>query len=92
MNCKPGDLAIIVRSRYGNAGKVVKVVSLLHGRGLRNHDGFEPGYAWHIEPKLPTWGGDWTDQALDHNLRPIRDNDKEDETLTWAGKPAKEIA
>ena len=80
MNCKPGDLAIVVSEQSPqHTGKVVTVVRAFD----RN--------SWICTPWLRTTRGQpiaWCDCAL----RPIRDNDKEDETLTWAGKPAKEIA
>lgn len=83
LNCKPGDLAVIVRSlhRPNCLGKVVKCVR------------FDPGPkgepAWRIDravgPVLMVDGigrrGDWW---YDKCLRPIRDNDGEDETLQWA--------
>lgn len=40
----------------------------------------EPG--WHVNRSI---GGQT--EVADFRLRPIRDNDGEDETLTWAGKP-----
>lgn len=86
MNCKPGDLAVIVRIQYAEElpllGKVIKVTSLNHlndfgepcwsyeGRPLRDAEGFE------------------CDGFPDEFLCPIRDQDGEDETLTWAGKPS----
>ena len=91
MNCKPGDLAILVRSDSGNAGKIVRCVRLHPNTGL-DADGRSLGRVslhprWVIDPPLPNgaWGLIFT--APDVYLRPIRDSDGTDETLLWAGKP-----
>lgn len=34
MNCKEGDLAVVVRSIYGNFGKLVRVVRASKGNGV----------------------------------------------------------
>lgn len=77
MNCKPGDLAMIVsiESPY-HRGKIVTVV--------RVSNMFDD--SWVCDPDLEDAEGvgiDWADCAL----RPIRPTDGEDETLQWAGKP-----
>jgi hypothetical protein len=88
MNCKPGDLAVIIRSVSGNEGKIVRVLRMSKEKiGLLAPDGFKHGIVWDIDPHLPGWNGLIAKWALDYQLRPIRDNDGEDETLTWAGKP-----
>lgn len=88
MNCKPGDLAVFVRSSAGNEGKIVRVVRLHNKQATREPDEvLRQGIVWLIEPKVPSWAGTLSDAAHDSNLRPIRPNDGEDETLTWAGKP-----
>lgn len=75
MNCKQGDLAIVIRSVRGNEGKIVRCVSPL-----------KIIEAWTVEPDfnpevlgIPTFPDAW--------LRPIRDQDGEDEMLRIAGKP-----
>lgn len=81
MNCKPGDLAVIVRAPFDkeHLGKIVKCI------------GFSSNYEshWITEPKLPRIGGGWLSWA-DKNLRPIRDpgEDAIDETIARIGKPA----
>jgi hypothetical protein len=96
MNCKPGDLAFVFRSDTGlNLGKIVRCVRL-HDSATHDVDGvpFTPGAArprWVIDPPLvarmesgrlsPLYS------APDDQLRPIRDNDGEDEMLRIAGKP-----
>ena len=80
MNCKPGDLAVIVRSKYGHAGKLVLVtVADRGGQPL----------TWEVEPlwNIPLKFRKEYFRCRDKNLRPIRDNDGPDETLAWAGKP-----
>ncbi|MGF6837034.1 hypothetical protein QF001_000901 [Paraburkholderia youngii] len=42
MNCKPGDLAIQIRSTSGNEGRIVKVLSFL------GSDPFYEGFRWCI--------------------------------------------
>lgn len=80
MNCKPGDLAYIVGSRNVPEmnGVVVHVVRAI-SRGVWLCAGYE------IERNAASWG--LPPHIYDSYLRPIRDNDGEDETLTWAGKP-----
>lgn len=79
MNCKPGDLAVVIRClRPANLGRVLRVV--------RPHEFFPD--AWVVEGQA---GGDC---ALDSWLRPIRDpgDDAVDETLHWLPVPVKEVA
>lgn len=86
MNCKPGDLAVIVKSNYGHEGKFV--------RCLQRHDG-----PWVLEPVFaPGWiidipllkDGALCPYMLDSFLRPIRDQPGTDEMIRIAGKPNKE--
>jgi len=86
MNCREGELAVIVRSAFFPEciGKIVCCVK------------FEPApdgaAAWLVDRRVHEQviaggslrRGDWW---YDIALRPIRDNDGEDETLTWACKP-----
>jgi hypothetical protein len=85
MNCKPGDLAIIVRSRY--VGRIVVVKTL------------EPNYqfwefsadSWRTEPILRDLLGREV-PCPDSYLRPIIDpgEDAQDETLSWLDVPSAE--
>lgn len=79
MNCKPGDLAVIVRAftAWEHVGKIVRVVR------LTRIDGDE---CWKTDPELFTLDGRWI-AWTDAHLRPIRDSDGEDEMLRIAGKP-----
>lgn len=101
MNCKPGDLAIIIRDIEGwdherypgvtflakTAGRIVTVASLDVGAE-------DP--SWLLEKPfdtLVTANGVTRVGAIlavgDDEVRPIRDQPGEDETLTWAGLPNK---
>lgn len=103
MNCKPGDLAIVVRDIFfpQNIGRFVWV------RALANKDDFypspfdEPGIHWEVEPVTVITGFDdafvvITDEenisCPDSSLRPIRDpgEDARDETLEWLPSPSKQ--
>lgn len=90
MNCRPGDMAVIVRCPYEeNIGRLVRV--------LQPSAAF---FDWDVEA-LQTLvacpAGFLEDQrsvpagavigAFDHGLRPIRGEEGDDESLTWAGKP-----
>jgi hypothetical protein len=71
MNCKPGDLAVIVRAQYPeNLGLFVTVV--------RPHPRQKHG--WMVEGSGP---GDW---CLDEDLRPIRDNPGNEQFVIEARK------
>jgi len=98
MNCRPGDLAIIVRGI--NAGVLVSVI--------------RPTPPWCrtvAEPTEPTWEVELLSSAIDLNsgrcecpgqigdvcdsiLRPIRDpgDDARDESFSWCPAPEKVIA
>lgn len=88
MNCKPGDLAVIVRCERSyckaHLGKIVRCIQ------LESCD--EGSMHWATDPKLYA-----TDDGLeivwaDEVLRPIRDpgDDATDETLTWLPVPSRE--
>jgi hypothetical protein len=90
MNCKQGDLAVIVRDELlVDLGVIVRIV------GLASEEGLD----WEVicdYKRLTTWDG-MAEIAepvdiLDSSLRPIRDSDGEDETLQWAPVPTKETA
>jgi len=95
MNCKQGDLAIIVRSEAGNEGKIVRCIRFLGDRLWISKDGsIKSSPTWEINALLPSWNGDVDPRKLlqDEVLRPLRDNDGEDEMLRIAGKPQKVTA
>ena len=103
MNCKPGDLVVVVRSEVGNDGRFGVIVGPANSScGLQVYQGDD----WVVSGRFIT-----ADEMTlsyrgteicsfetnrhevdllpfpDKNLKPIRDNNGEDETLTWAGKP-----
>lgn len=97
LNCKPGDLAVIVSARFPeNIGILVSVLRQyiegehLPGDPFRMYEG-PYGVSWVVESvgkPIRKWGekGTYDLQTTvfaDVCLRPIRDNDGEDETLQW---------
>lgn len=93
MNCKQGDLAVIVRSYAGNEGKIVRCLRLLKGAVQRAPDGsLHCGDAWEVDCLLKGCRGKYGRIIMDEQMRPIRDNDGEDEMLRIAGLPRKENA
>jgi hypothetical protein len=92
MNCKPGDMAVVVNTRHNHEllGRVVDVVgptcigelfvARIFGQEVLQMDRGR-FLSWVVKNGDDCW------LHSDHSLRPLRDNDGEDETLTWAGKP-----
>lgn len=82
LNCKPGDLAIVVAGL--NLGLLVDVIyeNPIYGHGV-----------WTVIPHSNVKGIFGRGKAGekigcdDFKLRPIRPDEGDDETLTWAGKP-----
>ena len=97
MNCKPGDLAYVIRSAAGNEGKPVQVINadvfeLPGDLGLARY-----GHLWRVRSGLPfnsllTIAPGEEFVFPDAWLRPIRDpgNDARDETLEWLPVPSRE--
>lgn len=67
MNCKQGDLAIYVKSKAGNEGRIVRVI-----RWLGSVDGLAGNDWWEIDGRARTIKGDWINCSRDSKLRPIR--------------------
>ncbi|MFY7939988.1 MAG: hypothetical protein ACOVOX_03685 [Burkholderiaceae bacterium] len=87
MNCKQGDLAVIVRSCCGNEGRIVTCVALdVAGASVGPNWDVRPGAAWWTEPPILGWNGTVV-PVRDALLRPIRDSDEEDEMLRLVGRP-----
>lgn len=74
MNCVKGDLAVIISSLRGD--QVGKLVVVKDFILLKSGS--------------PGWITQCNVFCFDKNLRPIRDQPGEDETLTWASVPQKE--
>ena len=88
LNMKAGERGIIVKSTAGNEGKIVQVLRLATAEEL-DAEVFvrTEGLVWIIDSVLIGRFGGRINLCPDQYLRPIRDSDGEDETLTWAGKP-----
>jgi hypothetical protein len=84
MNCKPGDLAVVIRDLASGleSGAIVLIL-----------DAYPKDVpAWYVDgPSLRSkWPTARSFSINDENLRPIRDQEGQDETLSWA--PTKETA
>ena len=81
LNCRPGDLAVIVRSKRNSQyiGKIVRCVRFVPWPGVEA--------TWEFEPKFDKF---WC--ILDSCLKPIRDKPGQDEILRIVGLPEKEPA
>jgi hypothetical protein len=94
MNCKPGDLAVFVRSAAGNVGKIVRCLRLATSAEIeaKNHIP-DMGPVWIIDRELPRQRTPAA-LALDCILRPIRPqpDDAVDEVIQRIGTPHKETA
>ena len=82
MNCKQGDLAIIVRSLAGNEGKIVRCLR----PATKGYYTFH-GPRWRIDRILPDDFGGTIQSVADCALRPIRDQPGTDEMVRIAGLP-----
>jgi hypothetical protein len=100
MNCRPGDLAVFVRSTCGNEGRIVRCLRRAVGSDMERY-GFSAHWAhrfvyWVIDAEVNCIGefGDLTrvEMGDDEFLRPIRDpgEDAVDETLLWLPSPTKQ--
>ena len=103
LNCKPGDLAVIVHfSGWGTAGRIskmligriVRVVSLVPPSS--DFECYSP-LVWKFEKEIDVVvdGKKFTANGIaDKCLRPIRDpgEDAQDETLQWLDVPRKVAA
>jgi len=89
MNCKMNDLAIVVHSALGpSTGLLLHCIRLSPASGLRNLDGsFEYGPVWETDSYGLALCGNTHNLWMDADLRPLRDEPGEDETLSWAGLP-----
>lgn len=76
MNCKPGDLAVVVRSTAGNEGKLLQCI-----RYLGCVDGFIGNDYWEVDRRVPTLCGFHEPYMRDSYLRPIRPGDISDEEV-----------
>jgi hypothetical protein len=107
MNCRPGDFAWVVRAIYTPEllGRLVIVGRLLAGDELVSGFAFAPGDGptWAIRSTSKGGMLPWRSldgrldmvperAFLDADLRPIRPNEGEDESLSWAKPRVEESA
>ena len=88
MNCKQGDLAVIVRSSAGNEGKIVRCLQFIPRLlQLVRNGRFKETPGWEIDTPLRGCLGMIDCFISDSQLRPLRDSDGEDEMLRLTGRP-----
>lgn len=87
LRCKPGDLAIVVRSEAGHEGKIVRVL-----RFIGVHHAYWAEDLWETDTLARSALGRLDAYFSDSQLLPIRDpgEDAQDETLTWLPSPSRE--
>jgi hypothetical protein len=92
MNCKPGDLAVFVRSEAGNEGLVVRCIRLATEAEMRQARRHTDLPVWHINRPVVDAYGDALSFAQDRNLRPIRPDGITTEEVKelFSPSPAKE--
>lgn len=90
MNCKAWDMAIIVKTQTGkNLGKIVECVRLLSDEEVAYYKLAKSEKWWYIgENTIEFKDGMFYPFAYDSSLKPLRDNDEEDEIITLVGKPS----
>lgn len=86
MNCKPGDLAVVIKSDAGNEGVILRCIRLsgvASWLGPRGETTLSP--VWKVDRLLTDWQGASNDEIADDQLRPIRDpgDDAIDESKAW---------
>lgn len=87
--CKVGDIAVITNAdNKNNIGKFVTCEKYLGHIPVQGKYGSRVREAWHVSGNATTWNGAGFLAVPDEWLKPIRDNDGEDEMLRIAGKPA----
>jgi hypothetical protein len=87
MNCKPGDLAVIVGGYSENYGKFVRVIGF-------DRDDIADWECEALQSVMSNFGIIPTGSigySADCYLRPIRDQDGTDETLLWAPVPKEKV-
>ena len=90
LNCKQGDLAIIVSSTCGNEGKIVRCLELLYMDRVTDTDGNTwrfangPRWVWRIDRSINF--GNALDivqimHSSDHRMRPLRGDITDEEIV-----------
>lgn len=83
MHCKPGDLAIIVKSWADNEGKIVQCIMLSDKHNAISPDGIIQDAVWITDRQLMSYDGTTDCLVADNQLRPLREA-PEDEVLDTA--------
>lgn len=99
LNCKQGDLAIVIRSWAGNDGKIVQCIRLANSEESKPVLPFCKGTLWVVDCKIrfitSYLGQDVLEEFFeifpDELLRPIRDQPVDDEMIRIAGLPQDRI-
>ena len=87
MNCKPGDLAVIVKSEAGNLDKFVSCIRLASIDDLlAAYFRDDVGPVWVIDRVLPLSNGRSAALCADSGLRPIRDQPGNEQFVVEARK------
>lgn len=92
LNCRPGQLAVKVKADPWDEipeGAIVRCINIVHGVLLNVKTGEMVEGAWNVEFRGSSVkpGTNYLWICSDAYLRPIRDTDGEDETLSWANVP-----
>ena len=83
MNCKPRDLAIVIKSKQNNLGKIVRCIEYLPEFKWEDM----PDGAWIVDGNITNIDPRGVNHMPDSFLKPLRDNYGEDESLTLIDKP-----
>lgn len=89
MNCKPGDLAMVVKGRsVGVVCTCIRLASIGETLDL-GYDVELDGPMWVTDKSFQSTWGDWDCLMFDDFLRPLRDpgDDAVDEMVERVGKP-----
>ena len=82
LNCKQGDLAVVVRSTAGHEGKLLTCIRFIGA--YEDYLGID---YWLVDRVLTSNCGEEHQVFRDIWLRPLRDSDAQDEILRMVGKP-----
>jgi hypothetical protein len=97
MNCRPGDLAVLIKSTQGYEGAIVEVVSWAGDYEFRN-DCTAASWLCKVPSSMEWMAGHQTPAGHLHIpdswLKPLRNDPGTDETLEWKSLPSphKEMA
>lgn len=95
LNCRPGQLAVKVKADPGDEipiGAIVRCMNVVPEVMLNTGEVVEGDWNVEFRGSSVKAGTDYLWICSDAYLRPIRDTDGEDETLSWLPSPTKEIA